>query len=34
MILFEGYFGTILHTGDFRYDKDLMQSYNLKNKID
>jgi DNA cross-link repair 1B protein len=29
MILFKGLIGTVLHTGDFRYSKDLFSKYPL-----
>lgn len=34
MILFEGYFGKILHTGDFRFDHNIIDIKGLPNKID
>lgn len=32
MFLFEGYFGTILYTGDFRYSPDMLEQPPLNNK--
>jgi DNA cross-link repair 1B protein len=32
MFLLEGYFGTILHTGDFRFDPLILQHDALRNK--
>ncbi|KAL9651085.1 hypothetical protein ABK040_002802 [Willaertia magna] len=32
MYLMEGYFGTILHTGDFRYDPRILKSHCLQDK--
>ncbi|XP_029429299.1 5' exonuclease Apollo-like [Rhinatrema bivittatum] len=32
MFLFEGYFGTILYTGDFRYTPDMLRRSPLKNR--
>ncbi len=32
MFLLEGYFGTILHTGDFRFDPLILQHEVLRNK--
>ena len=30
MFLFEGYFGTILHTGDFRFNSSMIEESPLK----
>lgn len=32
MFLFEGYFGTVLYTGDFRFHKSMLEHHTLKDK--